>query len=611
MQYSSATECNSDYSKYHPCTLTQAIDGLLSEKRGYYFLNSESKEEFFSFAALKKEAQRFATAYRLSGVKPQDRVALILPDPKDFVLAFLGAVYCGAVPVPMYPPLSLGRLESYIENAVSILNASRACLLVTSKQVETVLWPTIARTPALKDIVTIDKLLKPSAYNVDFLPYRPLLDDHLFLQFTSGSTSEPKGVCVTHRSLYENVYVTHETLRTDQEVDHGVSWLPLYHDMGLIGFVLAPLYRELNITFIPTLQFIKRPTIWLETIQRKKATVSFAPNFAYALLTKRVNKEQATQLDLSSLKLLGCGAEPIQADTLQKFINHFAVSGLNPQVFVPSYGMAEATLAVTFCRPGSTYKVDKIDAHAYHEQGRAIPNENGQMSIVSCGFTFPNHEVRVVNEQGQKLPDRYVGEIIFKGPSVAAGYFDRQEATHAAFKEDWLHTGDLGYLVDGELFVCGRKKDLIIVNGRNYYPQTIEWSVEHVAGVRKGNVVAFSVPSEGSESLIVVCEAHAGVDAHTIKNHITQAVAGAFGLTPLDIVLLLPGTLPKTSSGKLQRQKTRALYLKNQLGAEGVRIAGSQTRRFLLARHLVRSWGIKVKHRLGKWWLSSESEFVN
>ncbi len=580
-----------------PITFTAAIDRLSATDRGFTFLNSDSGERFCSFADMRSEVARRAALLRVRGVKKGDRVALVLPAPEDFVLTFFALVYAGAIPVPMYPPLSLGKLDSYLEASAKIMQAARCTLAITNKQVEAILWTVVPKVAGLKDLFTCETLFADGLQaHSDAVPAS--LDDVLFLQFTSGSTADPKGVRVTHRSLFANTHSLLTELHADPKTDHGVSWLPLYHDMGLIGFVLGPLVFEIPITFIPTLRFIKKPTLWLDVLHEKRGTITFAPNFAYALLAKRVRPNEAARWDLSRLKIAGCGAEPIQADTLSRFTETFAASGLEPEAMLPCYGMAEATLAMTFKKFGTLLATDRIDREAYESERRAEPSdETDAIEHVSCGRPFPGHEISIRSESGMALAERSVGEIWFKGPSVADGYDDRPEATEAIFGGGWLRSGDLGYVARGELYICGRKKDLVILNGKNYYPQVIEWALESLTGVRKGNIAVFSVPADGSEALIVACEAKTE-DPAALAEAARRLIASEFSLTCKDVVILSSGQLPKTSSGKVQRQKTRALYLSGQLEQTGIRTLGSRAGRTQIAKYFLRSLKSKVSHRM-------------
>lgn len=589
-----------------PVTFVQAIERLAEipqrKTGGFTFLASKGEERFLSWEEMRIEVRRRASVLKSWGVRRGDRVAVVAVDPRDFVLSFLSIVYAGGVAVPMYPPLSLGKLDQYVDSAARILAVSGASLLITSKQVETVLWPVMQRAPKLADIKTTEKLEELSAQADEAEATAVALEDLVFLQFTSGSTADPKGVRVTHASLFHNGCSLLSALDSNPATDMGVSWLPLYHDMGLIGFVLAPLTFSLSVTFIPTVSFIKRPTLWLDVLSAKKGTITFAPNFAYSLIEKRVSEEQLGKWDLSHLRVAGCGAEPIQSEVMLRFADKFSKAGLKRDALMPCYGMAEATLAVTFNPIMTPLVIDVIDKTVYRDDKRALPVKDGVgMNVVSCGYPFPGHEVAIVDDDGKRLADRQIGEIVFSGPSVADGYYERPDATAQTFREVggrvWLHTGDLGYMTDGELFICGRKKDLIIIKGRNYTPQALEWVIEQVDGVRKGNVVAFSLQEEDSEVLVIALEARLD-PPQRLADDVRRLLSEQFSLVPRDVVVLAPGQLPKTSSGKLQRQKTKLLYQRGELDVQGSRVVGSTASRVELASHALRSLQVKVRHRV-------------
>jgi fatty-acyl-CoA synthase len=406
---------------------------------------------------------------------------------------------------------------------------------------------------------------------------------------------------VTHQNLIANSWaMMHDGLEVGDD-DQGVSWLPLYHDMGLIGCMLAPLWCGLPMVFIPTVSFVKHPTLWMETVHRFRGTLSYAPNFAYALARRRTPDEKLKKLDLSCLKALGAAAEPNHPDTLRAFVEFFGRAGLKPGAILPSYGMAEATLAMTFCPMGRGLKTDRIVSDAYHSQGKAVPAgpeepKEKVLEYVSCGSPFPSHRLKIVGEDGRELPERSMGEIVFGGPSVTAGYFEREEATREVFTEAGLHTGDLGYVADGELYVTGRKKDIIILNGRNYDPQTVEWEAAEVPGVRKGNVVAFSRPGVATEELVVVAEAKEGQALGDLARAVKLRIQENLFLTVTDVRLIGQGQLPKTTSGKLQRRRTREQYLEGTLGSEGVRTVGGRAEKLMLAKHLGRSMMARFRH---------------
>ena len=584
---------------------------------GMRFVLDNGSDKKLTFRELEEEVIRRARWLLSLGLRKGDHVAFIVPGPLDFVLTFLGATYTGIVPVPLYPPMGFGKLDAYIRDTARTLEIAKVKMLITQKKVEPVLWSLLGKVPTLKDLVSIERFEGPAPADAPE-PAQVEPDDVCFLQFTSGSTAAPKGVVVTHRSLGANAYhIMSSGLEVDIEHDLAVSWLPLYHDMGLIGFVIAPLTAGLETCFIPTLSFIKRPSIWMETISKHHGTITFAPNFAYGLAVKRTPPEVVKGLQLSQLRILGAGAEPNNPQTLSAFVTHFAPAGLLPEAMMPVYGMAEATLAMTFSRLDEPVRTEVLDGELYATEGRAVPVSDDQQAglwqpsrtsledrtvveFVSCGWAFPEHKITIMDEDGNVLPDRHVGEIVFSGPSLAAGYFENPAATAQSFRPDGLRTGDLGYLANGELFVTGRKKDLIILNGRNYDPQSIEWVIAEIPGIRQGNVVAFSRPGANTEELVVVAETKEKQDLQALATAIREAIRENHQMNPADVVLLPAGALPKTTSGKLQRQKARAQYLQGTLGVEGVRTMGERGQTLTLAKHVARSAMTRVRHAMVK-----------
>jgi fatty-acyl-CoA synthase len=594
-------------SQWNAPNLIAAIDeskGMTD--KGFSFLDRDQKELFLSWDDLRTESMKRAAHLRKYGLKKGDRVAMVLPDGEDFVPTFLGAIWAGLVPVPLYPPLSLGKLDSYKDTLVAILNKAEPMYLITLSKMQQVLWAGLTHVKSLKGVITAEELKGPAPEGVSQDPAQVSEDDLAFLQFTSGSTSTPKGVSVTHGNLRANAHaIMVDGLKTDSAVDHGVSWLPLYHDMGLIGFVIAPMFHKVAVTFIPTMAFVRQATLWLETIHRVRGTITFAPNFAYALATKRTKPEQLARWDLSCVKAFGCGAEPINSGTMRTFVDTMSKAKLKPESLLPCYGMAEATLAISFIALDESLSTDVVDTEAYQKQRAAEPVHVGKLSegkaqeFVNCGKTFPGHEVGVFDEQGNRLGERKIGELQVRGPSVAKGYFRDPDATERTFGGGWLKTGDLGYLANGNVYIVGRKKDIIIINGRNYDPQRIEWLVDDVSGVRKGSSVAFSKPGPSSEELIVVLEARTASDTEreALKESVKQRIVEQMQLTPTDVVVCPMGSLPKTSSGKLQRSKTRQQYLDGTVGQEGNRSLGSNAEKVVLARHVALSLLGRSRHR--------------
>jgi fatty-acyl-CoA synthase len=394
--------------------------------------------------------------------------------------------------------------------------------------------------------------------------------DAAFLQFTSGSTSDPRGVIVTHACLLANARAIAgpSGLRVDPRRDRGVTWLPLYHDMGLVGFVIASMCIGVSVVFIPTMRFLRNPAVWMETVHRHRGTISFGPNFSYALVTRLATPERLQRWDLSCVRVLGCGGEPVNPGVIRAFTRVFHEhAGLPEDVVRPAYGLAEATLTIAVTPVSHGMKTWHVDTKRFQEEGiaEAARDDSPSLEHVSAGKVISDHEVIVADEEGASLPEGHEGEVLVRGPSVTPGYFNNPDASAEVFRSGSLHTGDLGYLHEGWLYITGRSKDLIIHNGRNIHPQAIEWVAEQVDGTRKGNVVAVSVPGSETERIIVVMETRARSDEALISR-VKTAVHQQLSLNVADVVCLRRGELPKTSSGKVQRQLTRRQYLAGALG---------------------------------------------
>lgn len=562
--------------------------------RGFTFV-SESGEAYYSYEQVAGQAAGYAAAMLRTGLRRGDRVALALPDNTEFVFAFLGAMHAGLIPVPMYPPLGLAKLGYYLEHARHIVRASGASALITSAQIKTVLGSLIGGT--LRSIHTIEKL----GVDERQAPLANLRDeDPAFLQFTSGSTSRPKGVALTYGNLRANTQCIRDGLKLNRD-DVGCSWLPLYHDMGLIGFVLTPITDSVPVVLLSPFVFLKRPVEWLRRMSRHRATLSFAPNFGYGLAASRVRERDLETLDLSSWRGAGCGAEPIQIATLERFHRRFKPVGFDHKAFILAYGMAENTLAVSFSPLWTAPRFERVRFDALTADSiaeRADPEDSSAVTLANCGRAFAGHEIKILDSDGAECEPRRVGEIVIRGPSLMQGYYNDHLATDAAIRNGWLHTGDLGFLLDGELFLCGRSKDLIIAAGRNYYPADIEWVVSDVPGIRQGRVVAFSLSpalSDGEGERVVICaetKLRPALRA-ALAEQVAARVLEALGLRISEVVLLERGSLPRTSSGKLQRNKTRELYLKRKLEQ-----AAEDESKLKLLLHLAGSqWGF-LKHRL-------------
>ncbi|MGH9369751.1 MAG: AMP-binding protein, partial [Thermoanaerobaculia bacterium] len=460
--------------------------------RGFRFVGFGPAERQVSWRELVRETGRRADCLAALGFERGDRLAIALSDGAEFVLSFLGAVRAGVVPAPLPPPPLLNRsFGPYRGSVARILASARARALLTSEDAREAFQPLASEEAGgMPPVLSVETAFRGPAPVLE----RPLIgpDDLCFLQFTSGSTASPRGVMVTHGNLAANLEALGGPagFGPKRPEDLIVSWLPLYHDMGLIGIVLGGLYHEVPTVVLSTSSFGRDPRIWLKTIHRYRGTITYAPNFAYALVTRRLREADLSGLDLSCLRVAGCGAEPIQAATLRDFAARLEPAGFRSEALLPSYGMAEATLAVTLHPRGTPPVIDRVDGEALG-RGDARPAEeaSGRIAeLVSCGPVLPGHELAIRSASGETLPDRRVGEITARGPSIARGYWEAEAANTQTFRGGWLHTGDLGYTAGGNLFVCGRTKEVIIVRGANFYPQDIEWALRDLPGIKRGNV---------------------------------------------------------------------------------------------------------------------------
>jgi fatty-acyl-CoA synthase len=548
-----------------PRTLPEALDEASTTGAGYTFL-TDAGARYRSYADLREASLHLAGGLHRADVKPGAVVALLLSDAEQFLTTLCGAILAGMVPASLYPPAPTASPERYLDTTISAIRASGARAVVTTPEWSSWLEPFRGGGSALDAVLTFDALAAASPAE----PRQPALDDIALVQYTSGSTSSPKGVVLTQANLSANIEAINgpDGLAASHE-DRGVSWLPLYHDMGLIGMSLCALYCARPVVLMTPDRFVKRPVEWLRAISQYRGTISFAPNFAYDLCVRRVKDRDLASLDLSSWRVAGCGAEPVNARTLAAFAEKFAPAGFRESSFLPSYGLAEHVLAATFPPRDRAPRVHQIAAGELADSGIAVVVPDGAESsvrLVSCGRPLSGHAIRIVTEDGGPAAENQVGEIALKGPSVMLGYYKDELLTRRTIRDGWLHTGDLGYLSGGELFVCGRSKDLIIVSGRKYHPQDIEWSLDEVSGLRRGRAVAFGAAGEdGPERIVIVAEPSGTAPPAAVAAEIRRRVGDGCGLAVSDVLLVPAGTIGRTTSGKVQRARLRAAYERGEL----------------------------------------------
>jgi len=523
----------------------------------YAFVDGRDRVSEVPYASLRERVGRVAAALARQGIRPGDRVGLMSSDKRELLLTFLGVVAAGAIPVPVAEAHLMADLDAHLASCAAILRRAGARALVASRGLVPVVW-------SLRAEVEGARVLDGGALLEDDAGDRWVeaeADAPCFLQFTSGSTAAPKGVVVTHRSLAANaVGIMRHGLEV-REGDRALAWLPLFHDMGLIGFGLAPLWAALPVVLLPTISFLKRPHSWMAAMSRFEATITFAPNFAYGLAARRARVEG---LDLSRVRVAGCGAEPIAAATLEAFCRAYAPAGFRAEAMMPCYGLAETTLAATFAPRLRPLEVLHAEAEALEVSGEVRPTSAtaGARGCVSCGVPFPGHEVRVIDADGRRLDEDQVGEVVVRGPSVAGGYWDDPDASRDVFVDDGLRTGDLGFLHQGELYLLGREKELVILHGRNHHPHVFELEAAEIDGVRRGNVVAFSRLGPGGDELVIVAELSGRPDRDPVERaEVERALRARIkrrtGAVVKDVYLVDEGTLPKTTSGKLKRAEVK------------------------------------------------------
>ncbi len=529
------------------------------------------REETITYERLAKRARAVASGLRERGLAPTERVAIMLPTGAAFFTAFFGVLYAGGVPVPIYPPMRRSQIEEHLRRQAKILSNAETSLLIAGPEARPLTALLRSQVTALEAVVTVTELEASGAAG---LPRLAEAEAMALIQYTSGSTGDPKGVVLSHHNLLSNIRVMGDQMEASSS-DVFVSWLPLYHDMGLIGAWLGCLYYAAPTVIMSPLSFLARPERWLWTIDRHGGTLSAAPNFAFELCLHKIDDESIEGLDLGSLRFMANGAEPISADTVRRFTDRFARYGFRAEAMAPVYGLAENAVGLAFPPPGRPPIIDRIERATLSAEQEAVPakaDDATAIEFVACGRPLPGHEIRIVDATGRELGERRQGRLHFRGPSATGGYFRNAAKNRELFVGDWLDTGDLAYEAGGDVFITGRIKDVIIRAGRNIYPHEVEEAVGEVEGLRKGCTAVFGShdPGSGTERVVILAETRE-TDAETLaelRRRVAEIVLGILETPPDDVVLAPPRTVPKTSSGKIRRAAARDLYESGAIGAK-------------------------------------------
>ncbi len=568
-------------------TLVEALEWHAQrhpDRTQIHYLTDGETPEAITCGELWKGARKIEAGLRALDLEPGRPVAIMLPSGRAYFESFMGTLMASGVAVPLYPPTRIHRIEEHVRRQARIMANAQTSVLVTFDEVKKISGLLKSLLPDLRIIVTPSELAREP--NEERL--KPRASDLAFLQYTSGSTGDPKGVMLTHANLLANIRAMVRGCGATP-AETFVSWLPLYHDMGLIGAWLGVLCVGARLVLMSPVSFMGRPIRWLRAISAWKGTLSAAPNFAYDLCATKLDEADLKGLDLSSWRVAFNGAEPVQPDTLERFAARFSPYGFRREALSPVYGLAENSLGVTFPAPGRGVRLDRVKRHEFFEIGRALPadpNDTRALTFVGCGNPLATVEVRIVDDAGREASDRERGRVEFRGPSAAAGYYRNVAATRRMFDHGWLDSGDLGYIADGELYVTGRTKDMIIRGGRNIHPQEIEEAVGRIPGIRTGFVAAFGTrdAKSGTERLVVAAETRVtkSEDREQIVANVCDRSTELVDSPPDDVVLVPPGSVPKTPSGKVRRSACKELYEKGRLGRER-RSAGVQIMRLALS----------------------------
>jgi fatty-acyl-CoA synthase len=548
-------------------TLGDALDYAAKGRRGMNFHDARGQlVRAYPYAELREDALANAQRFVALGLKPGDRVALIAETGAEFAACFFGAVYAGLWPVPLPLPTSFGGREAYVEQLRVMLRSSDPVLFLAPP--ELVSYAEAAGQELGVATRAWDSLAEVEASTGD-LP-APDADEVAYLQYSSGSTRFPHGVAVTHRQLLSNLHAHGIGLEVEPS-DRCISWLPWYHDMGLVGCMLSPIALQLSVDYMKTEDFARRPLAWLDMITRNPgSSVSYSPTFGYDICARRMSSQTRAEdrFDLSRWRIAGNGADMIRPDVMQAFVDAFADAGFKAQAFCPSYGLAEATLAVSLMPPGEGIRLELVEeSELSGDAGSGNDRPKRYRAIVNCGKPVKGMEIEIRGDNGSPRADRSIGRVFVRGTSVMHSYFRDPESTAACLKDDWLDTGDMGYMSGGYIFIVGRAKDMIIINGRNHWPQDIEWAVEQLPGFKSGDIAAFAITGPSGEetpAVLVHCRVSDPTERGRLRDDIRERVRAITGITPI-VELVPPRSLPRTSSGKLSRTKARNLYLSGEI----------------------------------------------
>jgi fatty-acyl-CoA synthase len=549
-------------------TIGEALDYAAQGRRGLNFHDARgSLTQAYAFAELRDDSILHARRFIALGIKPGDRIALVAETGAEFASCFFGAVYAGAWPVPLPLPTSFGGREAYVDQLGIQLTSCDPVLFLYPPELSDFCGEAAAKAHVPSR--AWDSLATVSTVDVELPQASP--DDIAYLQYSSGSTRFPHGVAVTHRALLDNLR-SHGIGLKVEETDRCISWLPWYHDMGLVGCFLSPMSLQFSVDYLKTEDFARRPLAWLDMITRNPGTsVSYSPTFGYDICSRRMSSQTRAEdrFDLSRWRIAGNGADMIRPDVMQSFVDSFAKAGFEASAFCPSYGLAEATLAVSLMPPGEGIRLELVEEN---ELSGCAPDGDERprryRAVVNCGKPVTGMEIEIRGPSGEILPDRGIGKVYVRGGSVMHSYFRDEESTKACLSDEgWLDTGDMGYMSKGYIFIVGRAKDMIIINGRNHWPQDIEWAVEQLPGFKSGDIAAFAITGPSGEetpAVLVHCRVSDAEERGRLRDEIRERVRAITGITPV-VELVPPRTLPRTSSGKLSRTKARNLYLSGEI----------------------------------------------